>query len=327
MIYHIDLINIALNLIKYFKLIASNQTHNNHFLIVVAGPTGIGKTDFCFKLQAEFPCQIISADSRQIYKEISIGTAKPSDEEIIKHRIRLTNHVSIHDEYNVGHFEKEALEIIQEDFDNFGYSILSGGTGLYVQAVSKGLNKFPDVEESIIDNYNKIYEVNGIEPLQKELEIRDPEYFNNVDIYNHRRVIRALSIIKQTGNTFTSYIEKEIPSRPFKIINIVLDLERQELYERINKRVLKMMDNGLLEEAKSVYPYKHLKSLNTVGYVELFKYFDGDYKLDEAIEKIQMNSRRYAKRQVTWLSKYNDGQRFHTKEIQEAIAYIHSKMT
>lgn len=295
-------------------------------LIVISGPTGIGKTETCYKLRQIYGGHIISADSRQIYKEISIGTAKPSREEIIENKIKVVDHVSIFNDYSVGDFEKEALEAIELDFNYNGLSILSGGTGLYIQAVCKGLNKFPYVPVEIVNDYNSKFLEFGLEPLQEELKQRDKEYYDKVDLNNSRRIIRALCVIEVSGKTYTSFVNQELPIRDFNIINIVLDIERKLLYERIDNRVLKMIECGLEEEALSVHEDRALKSLQTVGYQEFFEFFEQKTTREEAIGKIQMNSRRYAKRQMTWLRKYVEGPRFAPQQLDEITEFINSKL-
>ena len=297
----------------------------NNKLIVISGPTGIGKTETCFKLQSALGCKIISADSRQIYKEISIGTAKPTQEEIQNYNIKVVDHISIFEEYNAGRFEKEALVEIEEDFKNSGYSIMGGGTGLYVQAVCKGLNYFPEVNDQIVESYNQLFESMGIEVLQKELEKKDPAYYKVVDLNNSRRLIRALSVIKESNLPFTHFLNQELPPRNFDAIHIVLNMERETLYNRINARVDKMIGKGLIEEAEWCFQHRHLKSLQTVGYQELFEFFDKNISKEEAIDKIKMNSRRYAKRQMTWLNKYVDGPRFEPNDYDGITKYLNEK--
>jgi len=298
----------------------------NRNLIVISGPTGIGKTETCYMLRSKYGGHIISADSRQIYKEISIGTAKPKKSEINENCIKVVDHISIHEAYNVGQFEREALFEIEKDFESNGISIMTGGTGLYIQAVCKGLNKFPDVKTEITDFYNKKYEEKGLETLQVELKEKDISYYNKVDLFNSRRIIRALSVIKESNQTYTSFVEKELPLRDFNIIHVVLSMDREILYDKINSRVLKMIESGLIEEAESVFKYKSLKSLQTVGYQELFDHFEGKSTKSEAISKIQMNSRRYAKRQMTWLKKYIDGPRYQPTQLSEIERFISSKL-
>jgi len=270
------------------------------YLIVITGPTGIGKTDLALRLNEKLQTSIISADSRQIYKEMTIGTAKPSDEEIKGGQIKLVNHVSIHDPYNAGTFEIEALQQITEDHSKTDYSILCGGTGLYIKAVQEGLDDFPQVPQAINEALQKELNTFGLSPLQKELEEKDPIYFKACDVSNQRRVVRALSIIRSSGETFSSFRRDTQKQRPFKVVPIVLDLPREELYARINSRVLKMIESGLVDEVKSLVPHKHLRALNTVGYAEVFKHLDGEWDLDQCIAEIQKNTRRYAKRQLTW---------------------------
>jgi len=295
-------------------------------LIVVSGPTGIGKTETCYKLSKIYGGHIISADSRQIYKEISIGTAKPSKQEIIDNHIKVVDHVSIFEDYSVGQFEREALAEIEKDFESNGSSILSGGTGLYVQAVCHGLNKFPDIKKETVLAYNTKLIAEGLVTLQEELKSRDIEYYEKVDLFNSRRIIRALCVIEESNQTYTSFVKQELPPRDFNTIHICLAIERSKLYERINNRVLKMIKAGLIEEAKSVHEHKSLKSLQTVGYQEFFDYFDGKTTKDEAIAKVQMNSRRYAKRQTTWLNKYVKGSKFAPTQLSNIKKFIEGNL-
>ncbi len=295
---------------------------DNKYLIVIAGPTGIGKTEVAFQVNKELKSIIISADSRQIYKELTIGTAKPSKKEIIDNNLRLVDHVSIHDYYNVGIFEREASQIIEEAFVQNQACILCGGTGLYIKAVCEGLNHFPDVEPIIKSDLIDTFKKEGLENLRSELKSFDPEYYEIVDLNNSSRVIRALSVIRQSGQKFSSFINVDTTSKSFQVINIVLEMNRNELYDRIDKRVLTMISDGLLEEVKGLGNEMNIQALQTVGYKELFRYLAGDCDLQTAISEIQKNSRRYAKRQLTWLRKYNLAKRFHPSDIEGIKAHI-----
>ena len=270
-------------------------------MLTVAGPTAVGKTALILELAKKYNSHIFSADSRQIYKELKIGTAKPSDSELKQTIHHFINHVSIHDEFNVSHYETEINDLFESYFKNNDVGILSGGTGMYIKAALEGLDHFPYVSESIKEEYDNLFLKKGLNYLQEEIKQKDSEYAKTVDLSNSRRIIRALSIIKASGNTYSSYLNKKESKRlPFYSINICLIRDRALLYERINTRVDQMMNQGLLEEVRGLIEFQNLKSLQTVGYSELFKYFKSDISLETAIELIKRNSRRYAKRQMTW---------------------------
>ncbi len=272
-------------------------------LIVLAGPTAAGKTAECVRLSQMIGAEIVSADSRQFYKELSIGVARPTDEELQAARHHLVAHISIHQPYNVAQYEQEALAQIGELFRQNDNVILSGGSGLYVQAVCEGLDDIPQAEEGIRAELNSVFATQGIVPLQEELKIRDPEYYNIVDKQNHIRLIRALEVCRQSGRTFTSFRQRAKSQREFEIVKYGIGRSRENLLERIYRRVDLMIEQGLIEEAEKVYPYRQLQALNTVGYKELFEYFDGKTTLAEAVERIKINTRRYAKRQMTWFGR------------------------
>lgn len=275
-------------------------------LITVIGPTAIGKTKLAIDLATYFKTEIISSDSRQFYKEMSIGTAVPYRHELESIPHHFIQHKSIHQPYNVGDFEKDALKILENLFKKHDYVVMVGGSGLYIDAVVKGLDTFPGVDREIRTNLNSILKQQGIEVLQKQLKELDPEYYNKVDIQNPHRIIRALEICLGTGKAYSSFINKKKFPRPFSTIMIGLSAERSILYDKINKRVDNMIENGLEEEARSLYKHKHLNALQTVGYTELFKFFDGIWDLDFAISEIKKNTRRFAKRQLTWFRKNKD---------------------
>ena len=272
-------------------------------LIIIVGPTAIGKTSLSLSLAEHFSTDIISADSRQFFKEMSIGTAAPTPEELAVAPHHFIHHKSIEEDYSVGDFEREVLEKLEQLFQKHQYLIMVGGSGLYVDAVTKGLDKFPDVAPSVREQLNIDFEENGIEQLQQQLQQLDPEYYSEADIQNPHRLIRALEICIGTGKTYSSFRRNKKAERPFNTIEIGLTAEREIVYDRINRRVDIMMEAGLLEEAKHLYPKKGLNALNTVGYKELFKYFDGEWSLEQAIVEIKKNSRRFAKRQFTWFRK------------------------
>ncbi len=278
-------------------------------LIIIGGPTASGKTDCAIQLAQHFGTEILSADSRQFYKEMSIGTAKPQLSDLAKAKHHFIGNLSIHDAYSVGDFERDALAVLETIFETHDTAIMVGGTGLYIRAVCEGLDVFPDVPLSIRDEFEAIFENEGIEPLQKLLQDVDYEYFMKADIHNPMRLIRALSVWKASGKPFSSYLSGNKVERDFTPIYIALEMPRAVLYDRINRRVDLMIAEGLFEEAKNLYPFKDLNALQTVGYTELFAHFDGEMTLDEAVDKIKQHTRNYAKRQMTWFRKNDFWQR------------------
>lgn len=276
---------------------------SNKKLIVLTGPTAVGKTKEAINLAKTLNTEIISADSRQFYKELNIGVATPTEEELSEIKHHFIGHISIHNNYNVGLYEKDAIEKIELLFKTHDTIVLTGGSGMYIDVVCNGMDSLPDVDIEIRNELNRVFKEEGISVLQEELREKDIEYYNIVDKKNHIRIIRALEVIRQTGKTFSFYRTNQKTQRDFQIFKFALQRERSELIERINKRVDLMMEDGLLDEAKTVYLYKHLSALNTVGYKELFKYFEGEISLENAIEDIKTNTRRYAKRQMTWFRK------------------------
>ena len=286
--------------IKSIKL--SNSTTKNT-LITIVGATAIGKTALSIKLAKYFNSDIISCDSRQFFKEMTIGTAVPDSDELAAATHHFIQNKSIFEEYSVGQFEKDTLNKLDDLFAKNPIQIMVGGSGLYVDAVLKGLDYFPEVDPSIRINLTKELEENGIEPLQNKLKALDIETYNSIAIDNPHRVMRALEICIGTGKTYTSFKNKPKAPRNFKSIKIGLTADREIMYDRINRRVSIMMDNGLLDEAKNLYPNKNLNALKTVGYRELFEYLDGNFTKEFAIEEIKKNTRRFAKRQGTWFRK------------------------
>ncbi|MGO3690876.1 MAG: tRNA (adenosine(37)-N6)-dimethylallyltransferase MiaA [Psychroflexus halocasei] len=275
----------------------------NNYLISIIGPTAIGKTALAIQLARYFDTEILSSDSRQFYKEMKIGTAVPSQEELAAAKHHFIQHKSIHDVYTVGDFEKEALITLEKLFQKKSIAIMVGGSGLYEKAVTKGLDHFPDVDKNIFNELNEEHRKNGIERLANKLIELDPDYAKNVDLENHQRVIRALSICLSTGKRFSDFLGQTENKRHFRNIIVGLDADRRIIYDRINQRVDIMLKNGLLEEAKSLEKHKTLNALNTVGYKELFEFMDGNVSLEKAIENIKTNTRRFAKRQLTWYRK------------------------
>lgn len=272
-------------------------------MISVIGPTAIGKTSLAIQLAKHFDTEILSSDSRQFYKEMQIGTAVPSQEELAAVKHHFIQHKSIQDQYTVGDFEKEALVILKKLFQKKSIVIMVGGSGLYEKAVTKGLDKFPEVNQTIFDKLNEEHRKNGIQKLANQLTELDPDYAKSVDLENHQRVIRALSICLSSGKKFSDFLGQTKNDRHFENIIVGLDADRNIIYDRINQRVDLMLKNGLLQEAKSLKSYKSLNALNTVGYKELFEFLEGNVSLDRAIENIKTNTRRFAKRQLTWYRK------------------------
>lgn len=275
-------------------------------LIVVCGPTSSGKTDYAIELAQYFNTEIISADSRQVYKEISIGTAKPSSEKLALIPHHFINHCSIHDTYNAGIYEKEALQLLENLFKKHRVVIVAGGTGLYIKALCEGLDDLPKADENLRIQLQKELDDNGVDYLFKKLQGLDSEGSKTIDTKNPHRIMRALELVMETGQSTLEIKTNSKIERPFKIIKVMMDVDREMLYKRINTRVDEMITEGLIDEAKKVYPFENLKALQTVGYTELFDYFDEKYSLFEAIEKIKQHTRNYAKRQLTWFRNEKD---------------------
>ena len=275
----------------------------NKYLISIVGPTAIGKTTLSIKLAQYFNTEIISADSRQFYKEMQIGTAAPTPQELASAKHHFIHHKSVMDNYSVGAFEKDAISKLNELFKTHEIVIMVGGSGLYVDAVTKGLDYFPDVDPEIRKNLNKTLEYKGIETLQLQLKELDIDTYNTIEISNPHRVIRALEICIGTDKPYSSFLKKKKKQRDFKTITIGLTADRELIYDRINKRVDIMIKNGLLNEVKSLQQYEDLNALNTVGYKEVFNFLNSKWSLDFAIEEIKKNTRRFAKRQLTWFKK------------------------
>ena len=297
----------------------------NKILIVIAGPTASGKTAFSIEMAKALNTVILSADSRQFYKEMSIGTATPTEEELSQVKHYFVHHISIEDNYDVADYEREALQLLGELFKTHDAVIMTGGSGLFIDAVCNGIDAMPDVELDIREKVQKLFDEGGLIALQNEVQRIDPEYFAIVDQQNPRRLQRALEVCYQTGKTFTSFRNGNAVQRDFNIKKYALLWYRQALIERIDKRVDMMMEKGLLEEAKALYPKRHLNALNTVGYKELFAYFDGQCSLEEAMEQIKIHTRQYAKRQMTWLRKDNSYQWIeanNTLEIDSLIRHL-----
>ena len=275
----------------------------NKYLINIVGPTAIGKTAMAIKLARYFKTEIISADSRQFYKEMKLGTAVPEKTELEAVPHHFIQHISIEDEYNVGDFERDALSRLKKLFKDKQVVVMLGGSGLYIKSVLEGLDNFPEVNPEIRQKLNAELEEKGIDSLQKKLYVLDPKYYKVADVQNPHRLIRALEICIGTGAPFSSFLNKPKPKRDFQSISIGLEAERELIYDHINKRVDKMMAAGLLAEARQLLPKKHLNALQTVGYKELFQHLEGKIDLETAVAEIKKNTRRFAKRQLTWFRK------------------------
>lgn len=297
---------------------------NDKYLIVIAGPTASGKTATAITIAKALRTVIISADSRQFYREIPIGTAAPTREELSEVEHFMIHNLSIEDRYDVADYEKDILLLLKKLFLNHDAVVMTGGSGLFIDAVCNGLDSIPDISDETRNRVNDLYEKGGVVALQNELQHLDPEYYEIVDKHNPRRLQRAIEVCYQTGFPYSSFRKNNTKERDFKIIKLALLWERNELITRINKRVENMISDGLVEEARSVYHKRNLNSLNTVGYKEMFQYFDGDISLNEAIELIKISTRQYAKRQMTWLRKNNDYRWFSIDEIPKMIEYIQS---
>lgn len=300
---------------------------NKPYLISIVGPTGIGKTSLSVHLARAFNTEIISADSRQFFREMHLGTAVPSAEELTAAPHHFIQHRSIQENYSVGDFERDALEKMEELFQKHRLLIMVGGSGLYVKSVLEGLDNFPEVDPAIRAALNEKALQTGLIPLQEQLKEADPETFAKIDINNPHRVIRALEICMGTGKPYSSFLHKGKSSRNFKAIKIGLIAPREVIYDRINQRVDLMLKDGLLQEARDLFPQKELNALNTVGYKELFEHFEGNKSLEEAVEEIKKNSRRFAKRQLTWFRKEEDIHWFdYTAPASEIISFIEKEI-
>lgn len=293
-------------------------------LISVVGPTGIGKTKLAIEIAKSQHTEVISCDSRQFYKEMKIGTAVPSDEELAEVPHHFIGNLSIDDYYSIGQYEKEALDKLDELFLNHDVVVMVGGSGMYEKAVVEGMNNLPEADEDNQKLLQFIFENEGIEPLQNLLKILDPDYYNNVDLENPRRLFRSLDIIFQTGKSYTENLDTPKNKRNFETIRLGIDAPREIIYDRINRRVDIMMDQGLLAEAEGLLQHRNKVALQTVGYTELFRYMDNEWTIEFAIEEIKKNSRRYAKRQVTWNKKLVDVNWVnYENSVEESLSLLH----
>ncbi len=293
-------------------------------LVVVLGPTAAGKTDVAIRLAQQLNTEIISADSRQFYREIPLGTAAPSKEQLALVPHHFVGNLSLQQDYNVSQYENEVLLLLENKFREHDVMILTGGSGLYIDAVCKGIDQLPDPDPEIRKSLQEKWQQQGITALQKQLQQLDPEFYGQVDRQNPKRLLRALEVCLQTGKKYSELRKNNPQERDFRILKIGLNLPREQLYDRINRRVDSMMKNGWLEEAESMFPFRHLNALNTVGYKELFAFLEGKMTLDEAVEKIKTSTRRYAKRQLTWFKKGKDIRWFSPEEEEAIFQYVQS---
>ena len=295
-----------------------------HTLIVLIGPTGVGKTELSLRLAELFHTCIVSADSRQLYADLKIGTAAPTPTQLQRVQHHFVGTLKLTDYYSAAQYESEVMQLLETLYTGHDTVLLTGGSMMYVDAVCKGIDDIPTVDADTRQLMLHKYETEGLESLCAELRLLDPEYYKVVDLKNPKRVVHALEICYMTGKTYTSFRTRQKKERPFRIIKIGLTRDREELYERINRRVDKMIEDGLIEEARRVHPYKSLNSLNTVGYKEIFKYLDGEWTLSFAIEKIKQNSRIYSRKQMTWFKRDEEIRWFHPEQETEIGSYLRS---
>jgi tRNA dimethylallyltransferase len=298
----------------------------NNTLIVLLGPTGVGKTDVSIDIARHSGCEIISADSRQFFSEMKTGTAVPSDEQLAEIKHHFIKFIPVSDYYSSSLFEQDVLKLLPELFRKNRVILMTGGSAMYIDAVCRGIDDIPDVDPAIREKYILKYKEEGIAGLRMTLKLLDPEHYEVVDLKNHKRIIRALEICEATGRPYSSFLTKQKKARDFQIIKIGLERPREELYDRINRRVDKMVEDGLENEARTLFDLRHLNALNSVGYREFFDYFDGKITREKAIELIKRNSRRYAKRQMTWWGKDKEIRWFDPERVQAIISYIESKI-
>ena len=305
-------------------------------LFVLLGPTGVGKTELSLEIAELLRCPILNADSRQLYRDIPIGTAAPTVEQMQRVRHYFVGTLGLNEYYSAAQYEQDALKLLSDDFptqkhDNSApkyalnekkHALLCGGSMLYIDAVCNGIDDIPTIETETREMMRKRLETKGLEHLVAELRLLDPDYYQRADLRNTRRIVHALEICYQSGKPYSSFLTKTRKPRPFRIIKLGLNIERDELFSRINERVLKMLDMGLEEEARRVYPQRDLNSLNTVGYKELFRYFDGEWTMMQAVEKIQRNTRVYAKKQLTWFQRDEDIHWFHPNERKRILDFV-----
>ncbi len=295
-------------------------------LIIICGPTASGKTALAIEVARHFATEIISADSRQIYREMRIGTAVPSPEELaaVKHHFIQTK--SIFDYYNAFMYETEVMALLEDLFGRMNPVVMAGGSGMYIEAVCHGIDDIPTVDPAVRQQMLVFYEQEGLEGLRRRLREVDPDYYREADLNNPKRLLKALEISVQSGRPYSTFLTRTRKERPFRTLKVGLDLPRQELYDRINRRVLQMVEEGLTEEARRLLPHRHTNALNTVGYKEIFDHLDGKITLDEAIERIRANTRKYARKQLTWFRRDPEIRWFRPEETEKIIEWIEGKM-
>lgn len=299
----------------------------NNNLIILLGPTGVGKTELSLKIAEHLSSPVLSCDSRQLYADLKIGTAAPTAEQMERVVHYFVGILNIDNYYSASQFESEALQLLERLFTQAGNILMTGGSMMYIDAVCKGIDDLPTIDPKLRTDLLLQYEQEGLPPLRDRLKILDPDYYKQVDLKNPKRIIHALEICLMTGKTYSSLRTNTFKERPFNIIKVGLTRKREELYQRINDRVDEMILKGLIDEAEQFYGYKHLNSLNTVGYKELFRYFDKEYTLEEAIDKIKRNTRIYSRKQMTWFKRDPSIQWFHPDESDAIIKYIDENTT
>jgi len=293
-----------------------------NILIVLLGPTGVGKTDISIDLATRFSCEIISADSRQFFREMRIGTAVPTDIQLNTVNHHFLQFLSVKDYYSSSLFEKDVLALLPKLFLKNNIALMTGGSGMYIDAVCYGIDDIPDVDPFVREKYISKYKEEGIESLRAALKLLDPEHYARVDLKNYKRIIRALEICETAGRPYSSFLKKQKRERDFRIILIGLERNREDLYSRINQRVDEMVKSGLEQEARQLYDFRNLNAMNSVGYTEFFDFFDGNITREKAIELIKRNSRRYAKRQMTWWGKNEEIKWFSPEKVDEIVEFI-----
>lgn len=303
----------------------STKTNSDKTLVVVTGPTGSGKTSLSIALAGHLQTEIVSADARQFYREMQIGTAAPTPDELARVKHHFVGQLSIHDYYNVSLYEEQALALLDKLFQQHDFVLLTGGSGLYIDAVCRGFDDLPPVDAEIRQQVYRVYYEGGLDALRLWLKQVDPEFYSQADLANPNRIKRAIEVFLTTGRKFSELRTKKTNPRPFSVKTIVADRPRHELFDRINTRVDQMVADGLIEEAISFFRMKHLNALNTVGYKELFDWLAGTCTLSHAIEKIKTNTRRYAKRQITWFKRYPDAQWMHPEDLEGIISLLVEK--
>ena len=297
-----------------------------NILLVLLGPTGVGKTDLSIDIAGQFDCEIISCDSRQFYREMAIGTSPPTEDQQKKIKHNFIKFLSVKSYYSASLFERDVVNLLPELFRKNKIVLMTGGSGMYIDAVCDGIDDIPDVDPTIREKYTLKYNEEGLESLRASLKLLDPEHYKKVDLRNYKRIIRALEICETTGQPYSTYLKNEKRKRDFRVIKIGLERSREELYERINVRVDMMIELGLEEEARTLHEFRNLNALNTVGYKEFFDLFEGKISREKAVELIKQNSRRYAKRQMTWWAKDNEIKWFHPEKKREILEYIENEI-